>query len=142
MDKTEEDKLISEYFSKYKCDFTDRRNRAIVRSMYRPHLIWMIVNVVNADTEKQLTFYQALFSRYPNEAYYVPGSSKFFQGFFHVDGRCLPPIRREAYSWRVDPMVYMSVKSLELNKLIAEVALPCSFCFSDFLHKHLEIHGR
>lgn len=142
MDKTEEDKLIREYFSKYKCDFADRRNLAIVRSMNRTDLIWMIENVVNVVAEKRLIFYQALFTKYPNEAYYLPSSSKFFQGIFHLDGSCLPPIRREAFSWRIDPMVYMNVKSLELDTLIAKVVLPCTFCFSDFFERHLEIHGR
>jgi hypothetical protein len=138
MDKTEEDKLINDYFLKYKCDFADRRNLAIVRGMTLSHLIWMIENVVNAVAEKRIEFYEALFARYPNKAYYVPGSSKFFQGFFHIDGSCLPPIRREAHSWRIDPMVYMSFKSLELNTLIEKVALPCSSCFYDFLNQYIE----
>jgi len=142
LNKTEEDDLINDYFSKYRCDFSDRRNLAIVRNINRPHLVWMINNVVNVVGDKRLQFYSSLSSSYPDQDFYVPSASKFFQGFFHIDENCLPPIRREAHTWRIDPMVYMNAKPVELKTLISEVALPCSFCFYDFLDKEMEIHDR
>jgi hypothetical protein len=141
MNKFEEDNLINDYFSKYKCDFSDRRNIAIVKAINRPHLVWMIVNVVNAARERRIQFYDSLSYSFPDEVFCVPSASKFFQGFFHINENCLPPIRREAHSWRIDPMVYMSLKSVELNTLISEVALPCGSCFYDFLDEQMEIHG-
>jgi len=142
MNKFEEDNLINDYFSKYDCDFSDRRNIAIVKAINRPHLVWMIINVVNAAREKRLQFYDSLSSSFPDEVFCVPSASKFFQGFFHINENCLPPIRREAHTWRIDPMVYMSLKSVELNTLMSEVALPCGSCFYDFLDREMEIHGQ
>jgi len=141
LNKPEEDDLINDYFLKYQCDFSDRRNLAIVRNINRPHLVWMIKNVVNAVGKKRLQFYSSLSSSYPDEVFYVPSASKFFQGFFHTDENCLPPLRREAHSWRIDPMVYMNAKLVELETLISEVALPCSSCFYDFLDREIGIHG-
>ena len=142
MNKSEEDNLINDYFSKFKCDFGDRRNLAIVRSINRPHLVWMIENVVNALDEKRLEFYEALSASYPDEIFYIPSASKFFQGFFHVNENCLPPLRRDAHSWRIDPMVYMNVDEVDLDTLIADEALPCSSCFYDFLDQQMKIHGQ
>ena len=142
MNKFEEDNLINDYFSKYKCDFSDRRNIAIVKAINRLHLVWMIINVVNAAREKRLQFYDSLSSSFPDEVFCVPSSSKFFQGFFHINENCLPPIRREAHSWRIDPLVHMSLKSVELNTLVSEVVLPCGSCFYDFLDREIEIHGQ
>jgi len=142
MNKFEEDNLVNDYFSRYDCDFSDRRNLAIVKAINRPHLVWMIINVVKATEENRVQFYDSLSSSFPDELFYVPSDSKFFQGFFHVDENCLPPLRRDAHSWRIDPMVYMNVKELDLNTLMTEVALPCSSCFYDFLDQQMEIHGR
>jgi hypothetical protein len=142
MNKFEEDNLVNDYFSRYDCDFSDRRNLAIVKAINRPHLVWMIINVVKATEENRVQFYDSLSSSFPDELFYVPSDSKFFQGFFHVDENCLPPLRRDAHSWRIDPMVYMNVKELYLNTLMTEVALPCSSCFYDFLDQQMEIHGR
>jgi hypothetical protein len=140
VNKSEEDNLINDYFSKYKCDFGDRRNLAIIRSVNRPHLVWMIENIVNVAGEKRLRFYETLSSRFPDEIFYIPSDSKFFKGFFHINENCLPPIRRDAHSWRIDPMVYMNVDEVDLDTLTLEVALPCSSCFYDFLDQQMKIH--
>ena len=142
MNKSEEDSLIKDYFSEYKCDFGDRRNLAIIRNVNRKHLVWMLENVVNVVGEKRLEFYEILSSRYPDEIFYIPSAPKFFQGFFHINENCLPPIRRDAHSWRIDPMVDMSVDEVDLDTLISDVALPCSSCFYGFLDQQMKIHGQ
>ncbi len=93
----------------------------------------MIRNITEGNKASQKNFYGSFSAKFVNEGFYLPGSYKFFQGIFHKDYDCLPPIRRENHSWRIDPMVYMSAKYVSLSILESKSVLPCSTCFHSFI---------